>query len=61
MVESVDTRDLKSSAFALCGFKSRSGYHWEIQNNQSNKQCRETTYGWFLFLYFHFLIPFLPA
>ena len=27
MVESVDTRDLKSSAFALCGFKSHSGYH----------------------------------
>ncbi|MEA7187931.1 hypothetical protein ONJ45_25875, partial [Salmonella enterica subsp. enterica serovar Virginia] len=25
----------------------RSGYHGKDKNNQSNKQCRETTYGWF--------------
>ncbi|WP_206732580.1 hypothetical protein, partial [Lelliottia nimipressuralis] len=28
-------------------FKSRSGYHGKAKNNQSNKQCRETTLGWF--------------
>ncbi len=30
--ESVDTRDLNPSAFALCGFKSRSGYHGKDKN-----------------------------
>lgn len=39
--------NLKSLGFWLCGFKSRSGYHGKDKNNQSNKQCRETTYGWF--------------
>lgn len=40
MVESVDTRDLKSLGHRLYEFKSRSGYHWDKANKINDKQCR---------------------
>lgn len=47
MVESVDTRDLKSLGVRAVRVQVPLRVPWEKQNNQSNKQCRETTYGWF--------------
>lgn len=53
MVESVDTRDLKSSAFALCGFKSRSGYHGKDKNKiKAISSVVKPPSGGFLYLYF---------
>lgn len=47
MVESVDTRDLKSLGVRAVRVQVPLRVPWENKNNQSNKQCRETTYGWF--------------
>ena len=47
MVESVDTRDLKSLGVRAVWVQVPLRVPWETKNNQSNKQCRETTERWF--------------
>ena len=47
MVESVDTRDLKSLGVRAVWVQVPLRLPWETKNNQSNKQCRETTERWF--------------
>lgn len=51
MIFIVNTRDLKSLGHRLYEFKSRSGYHGKNKNKINDKQCRETTLGWFFCFY----------
>ncbi len=57
MVESVDTRDLKSSAFALCGFKSAPGTIGKYRIIKAISSVVKPPTGGFV-LYFRLLIPF---
>ncbi len=47
MVESVDTRDLKSLGVRAVWVQVPLRVPWEKINKINDKQCRETTYGWF--------------
>ena len=44
MVELVDTRDLKSLAVKVCGFKSRSGYQEYVREKRFHQINGETAF-----------------
>ena len=49
MVESVDTRDLKSLGHRLYEFKSRSGYHWDYRiKSMISSVVKPPTGGFFI-------------